>query len=122
MKAKNSIKPSTVIVGCTIIAAALFAGVLLASNKDIVLPETEVVAENIDCLQVYNTASMIMKLRQGGQELPSMLEMAGDDSMLVTMTKQAYANSQYEIEENQHKATKDFAEKWYLSCEEVNKK
>lgn len=124
MKAKNSIKPSTVIVGCTIISAALFAGVLLASSKDIVLPETEVLASAIPnersaCLAAYDLAEMVMNLRQAGMSLPDMIEAAESEKgsrEMVAMVEDAFSRPNYEMEENKDKAVKSFAESWYTTC------
>lgn len=121
MKAKNSIKPSTVIVGCTLIAAALFAGVLLASSKDVVLPETEIVATNerSACLAAYDLAEMVMNLRQAGMALPDMIEAAESEKgsrEMVAMVEDAFSRPNYEMEENKDKAVKSFAESWYTTC------
>lgn len=120
MKAKNSIKPSTVIVGCTIIAAALFAGVLLASSKAVVLPETEVVAPTRSaCLAAYDLAEVVMNLRQAGMALPDMIEVAESEKgsrEMMAMVEDAFSRPNYEMEENKDKAVKSFAESWYTTC------
>lgn len=118
---KKSIKPSTVIVGCTLIAAALFAGVLLASSKAVVLPETEVVAPKgaSACLAAYDLAEMVMNLRQAGMTLPDMIEVAESEKgsrEMLAIVEDAFSRPNYEMEDNKDKAVKSFAESWYATC------
>ena len=118
---KSNIRPLTVITGCIAISLAVFAGIAYSEQTKTeegvtVLPETAVVAPKINCLEIYSLAQATMDARQHGVSLPRMLEIAEGDTLYTQMTVESFKVSEYNIQENKDKASKEFAEEWYLNC------
>lgn len=121
---KSNIRPLTVITGCIAISLAIFAGIAYSeqakTEKGVtILPETDVRAEStpkLDCLEIYSLAQATMEARQHGVPLPRMLEIADGYTLHTQMTVESFKVSEYNIQENKDKASKEFAEEWYLNC------
>lgn len=105
-----------------VIAGVLTVMIPKADAETVLLPATEVVAEDtIDCMSIYYGAEMIMKYRQSGTPLPVLLDQFKDLDALHPTIKEAYTRSEFSTEEYQNTAIKEFAEKHYNECEAEKK-
>jgi len=81
------------------------------------LPPTHVTEERVDCVPIYLAGEMIMRYRQDGVPLIALTEMFHEYPALMPTVKDSFKVSEFELEKNQDKAVKEFAEKLYNECE-----
>ena len=68
------------------------------------------------CIEVKDTASLIMQSRLLGVDVVDMMGIAGSDPVLIAMTNDAYSSFSYSTDEYQKKAIREFGAKYYIDC------
>lgn len=73
-------------------------------------------AEPAKCEQVAEAAKLIMDARQNGAALQDMLDVAGDNELLIEMSVEAYENPRYSTAEYKRRAVGDYRDQWHVMC------
>ncbi len=86
------------------------------------LASTALAVEDNPCDEVYNLAETIMGARQVGVSAKGMINVCDNQGnkevkeLCILLVKDSYTEPAYGSTEYQTKATKAFANKWYLGC------
>lgn len=73
------------------------------------------------CMNVYDDAKLVMKMRQQGIPLPEMMNAVDEWKAGQYLVQEAFQRSQLSLPENQDRAVKEFAEQEYNRCMERSK-
>ena len=68
------------------------------------------------CSKIGELAGNIMKTRQAGVDMSEVMNVAGDNKLLVAMTIAAFDTPAYQIDKNQKREISKFKNEWMLSC------
>lgn len=88
-------------------------------TQPVVLAPAVIKPAPVDCMAIYNEAYNIMSFRQDGLPLDVMLTIYADSASSTALVKRSFRTSQYGLVKNQVQAAKEFAEREYIDCEDV---
>lgn len=69
-----------------------------------------------ECKVIQDAAISVMHVRQMGEDKERMINLAGDEKILIDMLEDAYSVPDWNSESLSEKAKSDFEEKWTLRC------
>ena len=82
----------------------------------IVMSSMSVQAEQASCEQIASLAESVMKARQGGSSMASLIAVAGESGIAKLMVESAFEVSRYSTDKFKNRTISDFRDEWYLIC------
>lgn len=78
--------------------------------------ETTVTQKSLLCDKVSSTAETLMKARQRGVSMSSLMNSAGDNKTIKAMVIDAFEKPRFNSDPYVKRAIEEFRDRWYLEC------